>query len=131
MGSLPVVTLVRLCPRCGAHGQRAGLCPDCKRAKERERNRGTRTQRGLDNRWLRLRDQAIRERPYCEYRCGKPINADNPLTGDHRIPRSKGGVARTTADVIVACRSCNSGRGNRATSAPHPYEPTSSIPHVG
>jgi 5-methylcytosine-specific restriction endonuclease McrA len=61
-------------------------------------------------------------RPWCEY-CG----ATTDLTGDHRIPRSHGGVARTVDDVIVACRSCNSSRGNRAapgTSLPsEPHDP--------
>jgi 5-methylcytosine-specific restriction endonuclease McrA len=100
------MTIYRLCPRCPNKVIKPGLCPDCKR--ERERARPTRTQRGLDNRWLRLSAQAIRERPYCEY-CG----ATQDLTGDHRIPRSQGGVARSTADIIVACRRCNASRGNR------------------
>ena len=102
--------LYATCP-CGRVHDTPGVCDEWKAKKEREC--GTRTKRGLDNRWLRLRDLAIRERPYCEY-CG----ATEDLTGDHRVPRSKGGVARTTADVIVACRSCNSSRGNRAPSGP-------------
>jgi 5-methylcytosine-specific restriction enzyme A len=80
-------------------------CPEKER--ERDRRRGTRTQRGLDNDWLRLVAQAIKRQPWCSY-CG----ATEDLTGDHRIPRSKGGVARTVDDVIVACRSCNSSRGS-------------------
>ncbi len=95
-----------LCPGCGAIASRQGRCTDCKRAADRRR--GTRTERGYDNRWLRLSDEAIRRHPYCHY-CGSAED----LTGDHRIPRSKGGVAMTADDVIVACRSCNGRRGNR------------------
>lgn len=109
--------LYATCP-CGRVHDHPGVCDDWKRKREQER--GTRTKRGLDNRWLRLCDQAIRERPFCEYRCGKPITPENPLTGDHRVPRSKGGVARTTADVIVACLSCNSAPGNRDASGVSP-----------
>ena len=32
--------------------------------------------------------------------------------GDHRIPRSQGGVARTVHHIHRRCRSCNSRRGN-------------------
>jgi hypothetical protein len=37
----------------------------------------------------------------------------NPLSGDHKVPVSEGGTARMVADVVVACRSCNSSRGGR------------------
>lgn len=83
-----------------------GRCPDC--AHQREAERGTRTQRGYDNRWLRLVKTAIGLQPWCSY-CG----ATTDLTGDHRVPLSRGGKAFTIEDVIVACRSCNSSRGNR------------------
>ena len=89
---------------CGRTHPLGTRCPTKER--ERDARRGTRTQRGLDNRWLRLRDKAIALQPWCSY-CGATEN----LTGDHRIPRSQGGVARTVDDIIVACRSCNSRRG--------------------
>jgi 5-methylcytosine-specific restriction endonuclease McrA len=116
---------LRICNGCGGHYQpyhnSRGRCRDCRRAYEQKR--GTRHERGLGNAWLRLRDQAIAERPFCQY-CG----ATSDLTGDHRIPRSRGGVARTVEDIIVACRSCNSSRGARAPTSPvqveRPPEPS-------
>lgn len=106
-----------------------GHCPTKTRA--RDKRRGTRQQRGLDNHWLRLAAQAIRRQPFCSY-CGTTGSRDNPLTGDHRHPRSKGGSARTANDIIVACRSCNSSRGDRTDwpivySLDNPPTPTPSV----
>jgi 5-methylcytosine-specific restriction endonuclease McrA len=54
--------------------------------------------------------EAIKRQPFCTD-CGTRGSKANPLTGDHKVPLSKGGTARTLADVVVACRSCNSSRG--------------------
>lgn len=43
----------------------------------------------------------------CLY-CGAKV----PLTMDHRVPLSKGGP-HNVANVVAACRSCNSAKGNR------------------
>ncbi|WP_369826057.1 HNH endonuclease [Kitasatospora sp. MBT66] len=39
---------------------------------------------------------------------------DNPLTGDHIIPVSRGGT-NEPRNIRVLCRTCNSRRGNRMT----------------
>lgn len=56
----------RCCP-CG--GKRTnGVCDRCgprKRSRVSDENRGTRTQRGYDNRWLRLRAAFLAEHPLC------------------------------------------------------------------
>jgi 5-methylcytosine-specific restriction enzyme A len=89
-----------------------GSCPACKRERERRRKRGTRKQRGYDEHWLKLVKVAIARQPWCSY-CG----TSQDLTGDHAVPVSKGGRAWTLADVIVACRPCNSRRGAREVPA--------------
>jgi 5-methylcytosine-specific restriction endonuclease McrA len=107
---------MKLCLDCGRHVQtseaRNARCPDCRRTHEREKSRRRRktAARGYDGAWRKLVAEAIKRQPFCTY-CGTRGSKANPLTGDHRIPLSKGGTARTLADVVVACRSCNSSRG--------------------
>jgi 5-methylcytosine-specific restriction protein A len=105
----------RACLTCGRittqHSN--GRCPDCASAHDRRQNaqRGTRTQRGYDNRWLRVSKSAIRRQPWCSD-CGTAGDKANPLTGHHVTARSKGGPG-TAENVMVLCRRCNSARGNR------------------
>ena len=114
--------LMKLCLDCGRHVQtseaRNGRCPDCRRTHEREKSRRRRktAARGYDGAWRKLVAEAIKRQPFCTY-CAARGSKANPLTGDHRIPLSKGGTARTVADVVVACRSCNSARGGGGRSA--------------
>jgi 5-methylcytosine-specific restriction enzyme A len=61
------VALARPCLDCGELTGFGSRCPRHQAA--RERKRGTRTERGLDNDWLRLRDEAILRQPWCSY-CG-------------------------------------------------------------
>ena len=79
--------------RCAAH-----LLPD---------TRPTRQARGYTNDWLRLVAQAIREQPWCSV-CG----GTEDLTGDHIVPRSRGGSS-TRENLRVLCRGCNSRKGDR------------------
>jgi 5-methylcytosine-specific restriction protein A len=108
--------LVRLCPACGCHlpypGR--GKCRDCQREYERKRtrSRGTRKQRGYTEQWLQLVKVAIAHHPYCSA-CGSTTD----LTGDHRIPLSKGGTS-TLENIEVLCRSCNSAKGAREKGEP-------------
>jgi 5-methylcytosine-specific restriction endonuclease McrA len=112
--------LMKLCLDCGRHVQtseaRNGRCPDCRRTYEREKSRRRRktAARGYDGAWRKLVAEAINRQPFCTY-CGTRGSKANQLTGDHKVPVSKGGTARTVADVVVACRSCNSSRGGRLT----------------
>jgi 5-methylcytosine-specific restriction endonuclease McrA len=100
--------LVRLCPACGCHlpypGR--GKCGDCQR--QYERKRGTRRQRGYTEAWLRLVRLAIRQQPYCSV----PGCTNTDLTGDHRVPLSRGGTS-TLENVQVLCRRHNSAKRDR------------------
>ena len=60
----------------------------------------------MTNRELFLRDAHI-----CMY-CGAHPR-DNKLTRDHVIPMSRGGRDRWS-NVVTACRSCNTRKGNRS-----------------
>jgi 5-methylcytosine-specific restriction endonuclease McrA len=112
--------LLKVCNRCQrpydprSAPPRRGKCASCETEYQREKSRrrrqlhGTTSQRGYGTRWQALVKRAIAAQPWCSY-CG----SREDLTGDHRVPVSKGGTARSIADVIVACRGCNSARGNR------------------
>jgi 5-methylcytosine-specific restriction endonuclease McrA len=108
--------LMKFCLDCRRHVQtsaaRNGRCPDCRRTHEREKSRRRRktAARGYDGAWRKLVAEAIERQPFCTY-CDTRGSKANPLTGDHKVPLSKGGTAKTLFDVVVACRSCNSSRG--------------------
>jgi len=51
-----------------------------------------------------------RDRHVCAY-CGRPF-ADSELTVEHILPVSRGGIQMWT-NVVTACRSCNTRKGNR------------------
>ena len=89
--------------RCATHARQVRATYD--------RIRGTRQERGYDNAWLRLVKEAIKAQPWCSV-CMHPGSPDNPLTGDHIIPLSKGGTS-TIENIRVLCRYHNSKRGNR------------------
>lgn len=116
--------LMKLCLDCGRHVQtseaRNGRCPDCRRTHEREKSRRRRKipARGYDGAWRKLVAEAIKRQPFCTY-CGTRGSKANPPTGDHKVPVSKGGTARTVADLVVACRRCNSSRGGRSAVVVH------------
>jgi 5-methylcytosine-specific restriction enzyme A len=100
-----------LCPGCHRLGDTPGRCAECKRQYERgrRRRRGKTAARGYDARWRQLVELAIRAHPYC-VDCRHPGSADNPLTGDHIIPRADGGP-NTLDNIAVRCRVCNGRRG--------------------
>ncbi len=72
---------------------------------------GKRTIPPLTNRELFLRDAFL-----CMY-CGGKFN-NHSLTRDHVIPISKGGRDRWS-NVVSACRSCNTRKGNRIPEKAH------------
>ena len=55
--------------------------------------------------WAAIKERQGQRCLYC--------NQVKPLTMDHLLPLSKGGV-HTAENVVAACLSCNSKRGNRA-----------------
>lgn len=85
-------------------------CPACTTAHEALRP-SRRAKGHYDGTWQRISAQAIREHPWCE-QCRTPGTPDNPLTGDHRTPWSKGG-RNQRSNVRVLCRACNSSKGAR------------------
>ena len=68
-------------------------------------------ERGYTNTWLRVVENAKRATPYCVV-CGWEGSRENPLTGDHIIPKSQGGES-VGSNVQVLCRVCNSRKGTR------------------
>ena len=54
---------------------------------------------------------AIRDNFVCQY-CGKTITEYGDATVDHIIPQSRGGKD-TYENLVLACKSCNSAKGNR------------------
>ena len=82
-------------------------CKECAAAYELTRTR--RSKGHYDAAWRKVRDRAIREHPWCEV-CRTPGDEGNPLTGDHRIPWSRGGRA-VRSNVAVLCRRHNSSKG--------------------
>jgi 5-methylcytosine-specific restriction endonuclease McrA len=60
---------------------------------------------------------AHRQAVFCEY-CGRQVFVHLPeadparATGDHRIPRSRGGTNHRQ-NIAIACRACNTAKGRR------------------
>jgi 5-methylcytosine-specific restriction endonuclease McrA len=97
------VALTCPCLDCGALTKDGSRCSRCY-----ARRRGTTTERGYGAAHQRRARAAIAAQPACSV-CGHPGSPDNPLTGDHVVPVSCGGER---GPLRVACRRCNSRRGN-------------------
>jgi 5-methylcytosine-specific restriction protein A len=95
------------CPRLAVSRGRCELHPLPARTHELSA-----TRRGYGVAWRRVVERAIAEQPWCS-RCGHTGSPDNPLTGDHLVPVSRGGLAEAS-NVRVLCRRCNSAKGNRS-----------------
>jgi 5-methylcytosine-specific restriction enzyme A len=79
----------------------------CKRCRaKRERQRGTRHERGLGTDHDRIRKQVLADEPYC-YLCGAPATQ-----ADHVVPRIKGG-RNERENYRGACGPCNARKGER------------------
>lgn len=97
-------------------------CPDCQARRDRQRNaqpRANTTQRGLGHAHRQRVDQELAGITTCQCTgcsycgpggCGRSFTRDNPKTGNHLIPRSKGGGR---GPLRAECRRCNSAKGNR------------------
>jgi len=99
----------RPCIDCGvviASGSRCGSCYST-REKRYSRVRGTTTERGYGSAWQKLSTEILKRDGYTCHYCGG--RAD---TADHIIPKSKGGTD-ARENLVAACRSHNSGKGNR------------------
>ena len=97
---------------CGKLSQNS-RCEPCRLAyqRARENRRGTITERGLGWEHQKAR-KAILDKvgpiTACPH-CDAPIDASNPITGEHGIPRVDGGTEVTE----LICRLCNSASGGR------------------
>jgi 5-methylcytosine-specific restriction endonuclease McrA len=77
-------------------------------ARQKERRRPTPAQRGYNASWRRLRVEVLeRDGWRCAY-CGRPAEAV-----DHVVPASRGGDFYDPDNLVAACRSCNSRKGDR------------------
>lgn len=96
------------CLTCRKPTTNGARCAPCSTAYETARvaRRGTRAQRGYGQAWIKASKAAIKASPICAV-CG----TTEDLTGDHLLPKSKGGTAEH--GVRVLCRYHNSSRGNR------------------
>ncbi len=74
-----------------------------------ERDRGSSTRRGYDRQWRNVVAKAIKAQPWCSD-CLTEASPNNPLTGDHIRPLSRGGT-NDPSNIRVLCRRCNSRRG--------------------
>lgn len=98
--------------RCATHRAAARKAEDARR--------GTRTERGLDNRWLRMSARAVRAHVAAHgWVCPgwqRDLHEVEPgqLTGDHIVPRSVA-PERThdPTNLQVLCLACNSAKGSR------------------
>lgn len=99
----------RSCLDCGRITTSGSRCADHQAAylRRRELARGTRTERGYSNEWLRLSRAAIAASPYCAV----PGCTSTDLTADHPVALANGGAPLPDA-VIVLCRSHNAQKGS-------------------
>lgn len=92
-------------PGCGELIPRSGRC-----AIHRPR-KAPPSQRGLGRDHQRATREAIRLQDGHCYLCGDTARPGDPLTGDHLVPRSKGGTVED--GILAAHRSCNARKGAR------------------
>lgn len=108
----------RPCLDCGALTRNASRCDTHQAAWQarQDAQRGSSTQRGYGTTWRRNRDTAVAHHraqhgDWCPG-YGVPGHPVVDLTGDHRIPKSRGGTDDPD-NIDVLCRACNSRKHNR------------------
>lgn len=76
---------------------------------ERDKQRGTRTERGYDNEWLRLRERKLAADPLCE-ECDKNGDVEFAVEVHHKIPfRGKNDSLRLDySNLQSLCKRCHS-----------------------
>lgn len=82
---------------------------DRERRADVDKHRGTRTQRGYDNRWARRSKLYLMCNPVC-VKCGHPSQET-----DHIIPLSRGGVD-DESNYQALCKACHSAKTAREQS---------------
>ena len=109
--------IVRACIDCDPRASGWWRCRLHQRVEDRQR--GTRTQRGYTNAWLRL-SRALVAAHVARFGwvCPgwqRPPHPSHDLTADHRVPLARGGSVADGVDVL--CRSCNGAKGAALTGA--------------
>lgn len=103
---------LRVCPTCDELHTQGQPCPQRK-----QRPRPTREARGYNWAWRKLAHRVINEERACRV-CGHTGSPNNPLTGDHIIPLSRGGARLDRDNAQCLCRNHNSAKRNRAGGYP-------------
>lgn len=102
----------KFCLDCRELTTDGSRCRDCAEQRTMQRNarpkRNT-TQRGLGQAH-RVRAKAVLAAAQVCEMCGQPPTKEDPLTADHTIPRSQGGV---DSPLRAVHRSCNSRSGGQ------------------
>ena len=101
-----------------AQGRRVSSAEEVIRAATKfKRNGDTRARRNKSYKGAKSRkwESAVRrgEKPSCHW-CGGEFESRSDATADHVIPLSKGG-SNGDDNIVLACRSCNTKRGNKVT----------------
>jgi 5-methylcytosine-specific restriction enzyme A len=123
---MPALTApVGYCSTPGCPNRAKGQCPDHAKARRQDvdQRRGSRHERGYDNRWLRLSARFKAAHPFCGMRADHRLHADhslcvqqgiryaggseNPLMTDHILPKMQGGTD-DEANLQVLCARCHS-----------------------
>lgn len=107
---MPVAKPCLLCRKVTTAGSYCSACFQG-RARERERRRGTMTQRGFTSQWRSIVETMKLDTPWCA-RCMATPETDPSvkLEGDHIVPRWKGGQS-TKENCQLLCRPCHRAKG--------------------
>lgn len=115
------VCLGKGCPRLVDGG---GYCQKCKgeRQAKVERERGTRTARGYDNRWLAISRSFLSRFPICGMRADGQIHVEHSQcakSGRHRLAQCtdhivsmRNGGTHDEVNLQALCRRCNAVKAN-------------------
>lgn len=107
-----MVETVGFCPRPGCRNRSKGPCEACRQRTQRhhDERRGTRTQRGYDNRWLTFSKARLARFPWC---VGFPEGFHGAARvlaecTDHRIPlRQRPELKYVESNLQSLCFTCN------------------------
>lgn len=91
-------------PGCPARAVKGGRCATHQRQREQayQRQRGTVTEQGYGAAWRKIRDQVLRDEPYCR-ECLAMGMLTRATDVDHIVARAKGG----TDDITNLCPLCH------------------------
>lgn len=127
------MTIVHLCPRCGApngRGDLAGLCAKHTREDNARRNKKRKDSGRATAAWQRMRLAAFHRDGYACRRCGS-IGDRHTLTVHLRPELGGNHFAATLADLTTYCRRCHGSVDAPRSQHPRRAEQTYSEPAIG